>query len=147
MIDTPLKGSELIAEVNELKGVKTHTRIVGFRTTKSCENAKQIMSVQPIYYSVDEKICKQKLIKLTPGLLEEIPSYGPECAAVPVQSATTAKPTDSVQQQGVSEEFTEITFLAVWFIFGMLLCQSYSCLRGFCEDRRKRIDRKKVELK
>ena len=43
--------------VDNLKAIKdshAHTRIVGFRTTKKCHSAKQIMSVQPIYYSVNE---------------------------------------------------------------------------------------------
>ena len=28
------------------------TRLVGFRTTKRCKSSKQVMSVQPIYFSV-----------------------------------------------------------------------------------------------
>lgn len=42
---------------DNLKAIRdshAHTRIVGFRTTKNCHSAKQIMSVQPIYYSVNE---------------------------------------------------------------------------------------------
>ena len=38
-----------------------HTRLVGFRTTKRCESDNNIMSVQPIYYSIDEQMCKKTL--------------------------------------------------------------------------------------
>jgi len=56
-----------------------HTRIVGFRTTKRCHNSKKIRSIQPIYYSVNEDICKNQLVQLSKGALQEIESYGPEC--------------------------------------------------------------------
>ena len=51
-------------------GTEGHTRIVGFRTTKACESSKRIMSLQPIYYSLDRRMCTEVL--KSPGLLEEI---------------------------------------------------------------------------
>ena len=48
-------------EVSLIEGHSRHTRLVGFRSTKRCEESKTIMSLQPIYYSIDEKMCTEKL--------------------------------------------------------------------------------------
>lgn len=57
-----------------------HTRLIGFRTTKPCQTNKFITSIQPIYYSVDDNICKNRLTMLSDGMKEEIPEYGLECS-------------------------------------------------------------------
>ena len=46
-----------------------HTRLVGLRTFKRCATSKQILQVQPIYYSVNEGICDNYLIPLGKGML------------------------------------------------------------------------------
>lgn len=56
------------------------TRLIGFRTSKRCKQTNYINSVQPIYYSLDEKMCKEHLQLVTPGMLEEINDYGLDCA-------------------------------------------------------------------
>ena len=38
-----------------------NTHLVGFRTTKRCSTAKQVMSVQPIYFSVKKDLCENYL--------------------------------------------------------------------------------------
>ena len=84
--DTPIHLKELTEEQNELmyymKRGDQNTQIVGFRTTKACEGAKQIMSVQPIYYSIDKTMCEQHLLPLSANQLEEITEYGPSCAEI-----------------------------------------------------------------
>ena len=44
---------------------ETNSRLVGFRTTKDSVGSKLIKSVQPFYFSVDEKICKRSLAPIT----------------------------------------------------------------------------------
>jgi len=56
-----------------------HTRLVGLRTQKLCDSAQDVVSVQPIYYSVDEQMCTEYLQELTSGMLEEIPAFGITC--------------------------------------------------------------------
>ena len=56
-----------------------HTRLIGFRTTRPCKQSKVISSVQPIYYSTDEKMCTQTLKSLRVGQLQELPSFGDDC--------------------------------------------------------------------
>lgn len=56
------------------------TRLIGFRTSKSCKQADQISMVQPIYYSIDEQVCKKYLTPLTPGMHNELPSWGNDCS-------------------------------------------------------------------
>ena len=55
------------------------SRLVGFRTTKTCDDAHHLIGIQPIYYSVDDKVCNGYLTKLSSGMLEEIPTYGETC--------------------------------------------------------------------
>ena len=59
-----------------------HTRLIGFRTTKRCRSDKQIMSIQPIYYSIDERMCKSYVDYVSQELYNEIPAYGAECSDV-----------------------------------------------------------------
>lgn len=59
-------------EVSLIEGQSRHTRLVGFRSTKRCEESKTIMSLQPIYYSIDEKMCTENLLSLSGGMLSEI---------------------------------------------------------------------------
>jgi len=56
-----------------------NTRLVGFRTKKTCDDAHDLMGIQPIYYSTDKEICKDHLNVLSSGMLEEIPFYGESC--------------------------------------------------------------------
>ena len=44
--------------------------IVGFRTTKDNVTSNFIKSVQPIYFSIDEIICKENLIQISEELAE-----------------------------------------------------------------------------
>ena len=59
-------------------------RLVGFRSTKTCEQARQILSLQPIYYSIEPSLCDPDnhasgLLPLSEGMLQEIAAYGPQC--------------------------------------------------------------------
>ena len=62
-----------------LRDINNNTQIIGFRTTKACKEAKKIMSIQPIYYSIDRNMCLKTLKPLSHGMLQEIPQYGPTC--------------------------------------------------------------------
>ena len=55
------------------------TRLIGFRTTKECRHAKTTKSIQPIYYSRNEQICKNLLKPVTENMAQELPEYGSEC--------------------------------------------------------------------
>ena len=61
---------------------ESHTRIVGFRSTKRCREDYTTMSIQPIYYSINEDMCKNILKPMTKNLINEVPNYGPECSEV-----------------------------------------------------------------
>ena len=50
---------------------ETKTRIVGFRTTKSNEHSSLLKSIQPIYFSIDENICKYTLRSISSSVLNE----------------------------------------------------------------------------
>ena len=59
------------------------TRLVGFRTEKACDRANGILSVTPIYYSIDQEVCGDALMRAaTDGMMEEIPAYGVTCEEV-----------------------------------------------------------------
>ena len=44
---------------------EANSRLVGFRTTKDSMRSNLIKSVQPIYFSVDEKTCNEILTPIT----------------------------------------------------------------------------------
>ena len=63
------------------------TRLVGFRSEKACDRANDILSVTPIYYSIDEDMCSDPQMRaVTDGMLEEIPAYGVTCEELFTQS-------------------------------------------------------------
>ena len=82
VVQSPIDTSNLRKAKNSevMKKANAHTRIIGFRTTKRCHSAKQILSVQPIYYSINREMCNEVLKPLSAGMMNEINSYGPECA-------------------------------------------------------------------
>ena len=72
-IDSP-GDKDKLREVEMPYGKKhLNTRLIGFRTTKRCQTDKKIMSVQPIFYSIDEDLCKNQLIIPTDAQMSEIP--------------------------------------------------------------------------
>lgn len=78
------KLSEVIVDKEILESAR-HTRVVGFRTSKRCAGSKNITGVQPIYYSIDEQMCKEYLEPVTDLLLSEPTGHGPECQEIRMQ--------------------------------------------------------------
>ena len=76
------------------------TRLIGFRTTKRCESSKFIMSLQPIYYSLDEEMCTEVLTSLSASHLDEIGGYGPTCAQATAELALTLDPEEEFRKIG-----------------------------------------------
>ena len=97
-----------------------HVRIVGFRTTKACASSAKIMSVQPIYFA-SGKMCKNSvLLPLTPGLLDEMPSYGPECLASGQPSMSLAA--SSASGSGGSDASMQALVFLVLMLVLFLVC-------------------------
>ena len=65
---------------DEILDANDSTRLVGFRTGKSCKDSTVIKSIQPIYYSNDANICKSVLNEATDSQLRELPAYGADCS-------------------------------------------------------------------
>ena len=85
--DSPFDTAGMRMEYNDpelLGDANSHTRVAGFRTTKRCSTAKTILSVQPIYYSIDEKMCKETLKPIPTEMFNEISSYGLDCKYLPL---------------------------------------------------------------
>jgi len=57
----------------------SHTRLLGFRSAKRCQQDKQISSMMPIFYSVDQQMCKEVLQPLISSWYDEMPFFGNEC--------------------------------------------------------------------
>jgi len=114
------------------------------------------MSVQPIYYSVDEDVCKNVLVAISQGMLQEIPSYGPSCAelsaqqqmqselgAVPTTAATAVAATPQSQQAEPDGRRGGDNPLLMWSILILLILLLGFQIKDHCE---RRSDRKKVKL-
>jgi len=65
---------------NEIKEKYSMTRLVGFRTTKKCRSSQNILQVQPIYFSLDEDVCRNVLTEVDEGMNYELPEFGKECS-------------------------------------------------------------------
>ena len=63
----------------EIEDMQYDTRLIGFRTTKRCHEDTNIKSIQPIYYSTNEKVCKRELLMINDEMKEEIGYYGLDC--------------------------------------------------------------------
>lgn len=152
--DTPLNAGNLKVEKNEeleMKDYKHHTRLVGFRTTKSCHGAKNIMSLQPIYYSVNKQMCEEHLQSLSMGMLEEIPFYGPECAEVSRMESPSLKyngmATPSKSASENESNFKQMTYLLVWISSFLVFCLTASHVKQYFEERSQRIRNKQSDLR
>ena len=81
MIDSPhyqVDHGDFIEKGFDMVNGHTSTRLIGFRTTKRCQTSKRIMTVEPIFYSEDEKTCTEHLKVLTESIKTEVPpAYGP----------------------------------------------------------------------
>ena len=64
----------------EILDAYSSTRLIGFRTGKTCKESKLIKSIQPIYYSSRADVCSNVLHKIDDELLSELPEYGASCS-------------------------------------------------------------------
>ena len=102
------------------------TRLIGFRTTKKCKDDKLIKSIQPIYYSKNEEVCKTILQPVSNIMMNEPQEYGHNCyEALPYTTLMNNIIRDSQSQSAksenepsvaVGESFTFTSFLLIWII-------------------------------
>ena len=122
------------------------TRLIGFRTSKSCKQADHISMVQPIYYSIDEQVCKEYLTPLTPGMHNELPSWGNDCSDLTMQAVADKIWEHDFSNKGEVDSFGMIFYLVLTclvLVLITLLCQ----WRSWCKDRYMRRLAKLEELK
>ena len=77
------------------------------------------MSIQPIYYSINEDMCKNILKPMTKNLINEIPQYGPECSAV--AASTNHRGNYLVNIENLDEGIEVATEAIVWVCFILIL--------------------------
>ena len=96
------------------------TRLIGFRTGKECKQADFISMVQPIFYSTDEKVCKEHLTSLTPGMLDEMVEWGKECSDLTL-NAMIKEFKASDENARLSEGYAGLTMVICLLCF-VLVC-------------------------
>ena len=135
-----------------------HTRLIGFRTTKRCDTSRFIQQIQPVYFSIDEKMCKENLYTIPQNLLEEIQEYGIECSDAKLQGVlakahaltVTATPTEgsvaSQESTGQSDHLTLLVFGVIWCIFFITIALVIVQCKRTCEQKRDKQVRRNVQL-
>ena len=128
-----------------IKGNK-HTRLVGLRTTKRCANAKEIMSVQPIYLSVDEDMCKNTLIDITRGMTQEISEFGPSCDEIDNSLFFTTTQNIHAPNLTNGEDSTRpLQHFVTWATFVMVIILAFIVCRDSIKRRSERSEQKRAE--
>ena len=85
------------------------------------------MSVQPIYYSIDEHMCKNVLLNIQKGLLYEIPSFGRECSDLELNKTIKHQMLDD-QIEEETEVFNSVTvtlMILILLFLVALVCLQY----------------------
>ena len=102
--------------------------------------------VQPIYYSIDEQVCKKYLTPLTPGMHNELPSWGNDCSDLTWQAVADNIWEHNFTNKGREDSYGMIFYLVLTYLLLVLitlLCQ----WRSWCKDRQMRRLTKLEELK
>lgn len=116
-----------------------HTRLIGFRTTKKCDEGKVISSVQPIYFSIDKTMCKDYLKPVSAGLMEEISGFGPTCDGGYVENVGVMHRTTVVEgQSDFTAQMVVATFVLMVVILVILLCIGACKCKTMIAQRRER---------
>lgn len=76
------------------------------------------MSVEPIYYSIDETMCRHELQSLSRGMIDEPASYGPDCAVTSIENAAQKPLTNAVL---FKEDLKIASYIIIWIMFVLLL--------------------------
>ena len=99
------------------------------------------MSIQPIYYSINEEMCKNILKPMTKNLINEIPQYGPECSEVAASTNIRGNSLINIQnlEQGIevaTEAIVWVCFILILFITAMLAFRCWANRNTAIADKR-----------
>ena len=125
------------------------TRIVGFRTTKRCREDPNIKSIQPIYYSLNERLCKQpKMVKMVSDQMkEEISHYGLDCNDPSLVEAHIEKTmTKQMDDEKIDPGYQRATEIIIWLMVPVLVCMTALACWEYREDREVRRGAKAQEM-
>lgn len=129
------------------------TRIVGFRTTKSCRQDPNIKSIQPIYYSLNEGFCKSpSMVKMVSDeMKEEIGWYGLDCNDPTLVEAHIEKELKKQKKlekdEKIDPEFQQYTEILIWAMIPVLVCMTALACWEYRDDRDTRREAKNQEMK
>ena len=122
------------------------TRLIGFRTSKLCQQTDYFSGIQPIYFSTDERMCKDHLFPLLEGMLEEIPAYGLTCG-----DASTNQVLNVISQDASHDRYMQgvsgFTFILTCIGFALVWALCFFQFKRWYDDREARKEQKETELK
>ena len=130
------------------------TRLIGFRTSKYCKGDQNIKSIQPIYYSLNENICKNELEMVTDDMMEEIQGYGLDCEAFELREhhikSFASEPEEYIKasdaHKGIDIGFQRATEVAIWAIGFVIIALGGFATHEYCEERWARIEAKRTGM-
>ena len=102
--------------------------------------------VQPIYYSIDERICKERLTPLTPGMHEELSSWGPDCSDSIFNEVVDNIWADKITARN-TEGFSGLIFILVCICTSLLVIVTFFAWKRWHNDRIMRLEAKRKEMR
>ena len=102
--------------------------------------------VQPIYYSIDERICKDHLTPLTPGMHNELSSWGPECSDSIIDEVANNIYEDKITARS-TEGISGLTFVLVCLCLSLSVIVTFFAWQRWHNDRIMRIEAKRKEMR
>ena len=102
--------------------------------------------VQPIYYSIDERICKDHLTPLTPGMLNELSSWGPECSDPIIDEVADNIYADKINARS-TEGMSGLSFVLVCLCLSLSIILTFFAWKRWHNDRIMRLKAKRKEMR
>ena len=145
---------QLFLEVDSaLLSAHDTTRLIGFRSGKTCHGSKAVNQIQPIYYSIDKQLCTQVFKPIEQRFLSELPFYGEECGSSKAstdqkEAQQMLKALDEVKElvesRGGFDSKTRLTIalLSLSFLEGIVLI--VMMCTAWCKERSERKVKKRV---
>lgn len=102
--------------------------------------------VQPIFYSTDERVCKEHLKSFTPGMLDELPAWGKDCSDLTLK-VVLKDYTITGQNLRYSEGYSLVIFVIICLCLSLIALVAFLQWLGWWKARNERISAKQAELR
>ena len=102
--------------------------------------------VQPIFYSTDERVCKEHLKSFTRGMLDELPAWGKDCSDLTLKAVLTEY-TITGSNLRYSEGYSLVIFVIICLCLCLIVLVGFMQWLDWWRARNERISAKQADLR